>query len=384
MKKNSGTDTDKDGLVDWEEVDVEAIREIKPETNEKTYLLMKDMPTIDQCAKYYHEKYFYVPSGLVNMAEERGKSGNDGSETPLEFVLREAGSLQITPIISNPGSVDSDGDEIEDSIDIEKLRENYIENMFELSPLNHPLNPIYIKINKNNVEIIAHIKFTGKANELFPESEKTYAEVIVEGIRNLWGIDVVGNEFDFVPGLKGSVSVDIIYETPGNPHVGLPNQEYMYITVEERKDSLWDQIQHILPFSSHGVPHTNNTKIFWSITNGQTITMYPNYIGYNDYDLYGYQETVSHEFGHCLGLADGYPSANGGLKLKNNEEFIVESETRESCIMFYNQKVYSNDIEMVLYAFSENKWQYYFDKGIIVKRSKAIKCEQEFEDETTG
>ena len=44
------------------------------------------------------------------------------------------------------------------------------------------------------------------------------------------------------------------------------------------------------------------------------------------------------------------------------------------CIMKANGIGTANDIEMILYAFSENSWQYYLNWGKKQHQSKAIRC----------
>ena len=49
--------------------------------------------------------------------------------------------------------------------------------------------------------------------------------------------------------------------------------------------------------------------------------------------------------------------------------------------MMYNGRAVTNDIEMIILAFCENKEQYYVPFGIGNRMSKAIKCETLFRNE---
>lgn len=83
-------------------------------------------------------------------------------------------------------------------------------------------------------------------------------------------------------------------------------------------------------------------------------------------------QLAAHEFGHSLGLWDAYPEANKfSLELNPNKEIPI------STIMWENGKATSNDIEMVLQAFVENKQQHYYASAPYLK-SKVVRCPQEF------
>lgn len=107
LRENTGnkdSDTDKDGITDWDEVDVEAVYNIKGDSvRGKSYLTMHDMPTIKQCLDYYDDKYFYVQSGFGIYQGEHIKRWS-----------KYIDETRITPIISDPTNVDSDFDLLDD------------------------------------------------------------------------------------------------------------------------------------------------------------------------------------------------------------------------------------------------------------------------------
>ena len=130
------------------------------------------------------------------------------------------------------------------------------------------------------------------------------------------------------------------------------------------------------------IPHMEGG---WSITDVGKITMYnSDQRSTNPYTELQYAATVAHEFGHTLGLGDAYPGANNGKVLVNNAEISDGTFGISGSIMFRNGLVYSNDIEMVLEAFSTNEWQYaisheggWFGIGKITK-SRVIRLPQTF------
>lgn len=102
------------------------------------------------------------------------------------------------------------------------------------------------------------------------------------------------------------------------------------------------------------------------------------------YSIMTYGGTVDHEFGHVFRLLDMYHSAkcNHGFEPVSNDE-IVYNVTDKGLpegygIMKFNGAACSNDIEMVLFAFSENTWQYFVPYGRYQKISKAIKSNVEY------
>ena len=125
LKKGSKTDTDKDGIWDWDEVNTKMIYSLfaKYHNNNiynETTISSKYLPTFEQCSWYYgysDEPKFYVRDGLTKWCQDNDSSGNP---------FRMLNNIQILPIYSDPTSIDSDDDGF-----LDNAYENNYENVDE-------------------------------------------------------------------------------------------------------------------------------------------------------------------------------------------------------------------------------------------------------------
>lgn len=108
------TDTDKDSLSDWREINVSLIRQILADRDEEADLSLKsirneDLPTLKECVDKINLDY--VINGYVRMKlyEHAYLHGNSMP-------------LRILPILSNPVDADGDNDGIADIFDLHKLK----------------------------------------------------------------------------------------------------------------------------------------------------------------------------------------------------------------------------------------------------------------------
>ena len=101
LNKASKIDTDKDGIIDWDEVNVELIQKKNPSVTDT--IKYDDLPTLGQCLNEYSTYgSSYVENGLNQLMSSKPMS--------------EALSSPILPIYSNPADADSDGDGFFDGI----------------------------------------------------------------------------------------------------------------------------------------------------------------------------------------------------------------------------------------------------------------------------
>ena len=97
LKRDSLTDTDKDGISDWNEVNVEIIEEISSLNSNTKTLRYDDLPTLGACLDRFSKYgYVYVEEGFNQLMS------NESMHTVLNY--------PILPICSDPTKVDSDGD----------------------------------------------------------------------------------------------------------------------------------------------------------------------------------------------------------------------------------------------------------------------------------
>ena len=323
-----------------------------------------------------------LPNGQIvyldpNNPDTDGDGIPDGDEIALKIQIIDWDSAHnpiygLTGYIfrSNPASNDSDGDGIKDKDDERAFAKDTIETMFKLSKKNSPRNPTYIEIHGNDITITTRLNIIGNANEIFPGTNKTYAQVAVEGIESIWTTTFSGGKYgdiiyDFAPGLKGTITTNVIYDTSGNPFINWGNYKWLNIRIDATDT----------PPSQSNVTWRGFGDVGWNLSNFGFMTLYkrPKNLNVPPYSEFEFAVAAAHEFGHTIGLGDAYLKNSEGKVLANNVEMGSIG------IMYgapYKNYVYSNDIEMILEAFSVNKQQYYFG----VNKSRVVRLPQTFQD----
>jgi len=403
LSPTNGIDTDKDSLTDWKEVDSSLIT------------LKEDgrvvLPSLYDCiVKKGNGDLFYVEEGMYRFVGFVGPKNKN-----FEELIKE---IYIIPIKSDPTSADGDKDGILDidekwdGVDIRykkinPLRKDTVETLFpELSSprgSNKEKNPSYLEIKGNDVTMHLRVMFKGDANKNAATAFKTtygdydkeeesvsnsiikslggsytFKDVLIDGIKNRWGGDYSGSEFDFYKGMKVKFDVNI--------------------KEQKEKKFLEKTIEVNVKPGVCGV--SNQSGVNWKSNCNRIITMYSSYCNieahknksgsecseYNDnlYSIAVYEGIAAHEFGHVFGLKDMYPEArnNHGFYPKSQKEIWYSNDSFDfglplgEGIMIYNGRAKSNDIEMVLTAFEQNEWQYFVPYGKKQKISSAIKEDQ--------
>jgi len=105
-KSKKPTDTDGDGIWDWDEVCIEALEELRQDKISDGVIYAKDMPSLLEVMIYYNKH----GKGYVGKGFE--KYMNENNSNPYSALA----SLKILPLNSNPADPDSDGDGIVDCI----------------------------------------------------------------------------------------------------------------------------------------------------------------------------------------------------------------------------------------------------------------------------
>ena len=225
----------------------------------------------------------------------------------------------------------------------------------------------------DNITIKAYLNFEGAANEIFPGTIYTYAEVIYKGIDENWNnLSFVGTSYDFGIGKIITVKTELYsyYDSPSGvmmaPSTYNADQQYLTIRVDNSDPAIF--VNYNTFDGTYAETHRCHVSRSgdWSISNLGTITMYPHYVkagaSIGSMTIYGYGEykqVAAHEFGHILGLNDAYGE---GIRPKAEATVEVRGGTMWQGDMMRNDgSVSANDVEMVWEAWSTNRYQYFQD-----------------------
>ena len=400
LKANGTTDTDADTLTDWEEVN-----QAKVTVNSDGSV---QLPTYKAYIDQYEGRWPFSEkweNRFVNVRDANGKT--------IPNILSE---IYVLPVLSDPTKVDGDNDGILDTEEISwngvddrykkvgALHKDTVETLFpELLKNRNQIikSPSKLMVYGNNVTICIDIVIKGnkdvlakdalsleafldenqqQVNEVFKRlgEDVTLKELAMDGIVNRWSGIYKGSEYDFYEGLDVNFKVEF---------TELESSAYLQRKIE-------------LTFKDDICGVSNQTCISWNRSCNRYVTLYSgscNNVQHegkdgNDCDEYNtsiknlveFQGTAAHEFGHVFGLRDMYGSAivNHGYEPVRNEEIRYKNGTSGYPdvygIMKVDGKACANDIEMVLYAFVENEWQYYVPHGIEQKISKAIRSNVQY------
>ena len=154
-----------------------------------------------------------------------------------------------------------------------------------------PLPPITMQQNGNDVTITAFVRIGGSGADL-PVSGRdgvTYRQAVLDGIHSNWG------------GYRGGLNVSVrIADVGSSTVIHSPGQRFMNIEIND----------------STGVNRFQLPDRGWSLENPGTMQLHTSQytIGGNlmIFDEHQFMRVVGHEFGHALGVADGFNFGYGG------------------------------------------------------------------------
>jgi len=391
------TDSDGDGLSDLQEVRTDRITHKSDGT--------VALPTYYE----YIQKYNAPEAWLVDWAY-RYNDVEDFNGRGIQELLEET---YVLPVKSDPTLVDSDGDGISDYDecvwdgvderyrDLGPLHKDTIETLFpEFAKTEHnePKNISYITVKDNDVVVHTKVTFSEGANENALKYLKkdgldlqyqqacddiiarvgedvTFKDLIKDALSSRWEGTYEGSAYDFYEGLKVNFAVVLEeYDTTDLNRAVRINVKYGSCGVSNVSSNGW---------------YTNIKRVFTLYTGycddvthkdkaGIACKRYMN----SRKNIVNYSGTCAHEFGHVWGVADMYDDANNGYEPIANAEIIYDKGKHSMMegygIMLCNGSAVSNDIEMVLLAFSENRDQFFVPNGADKELSKAIKQDVEY------
>lgn len=135
-------------------------------------------------------------------------------------------------------------------------------------------SPVKVTRNGNEINIAANINFTRDAKELFPGTNKTYADVIVEGILGKWdNLSFTGTSYDF--GVGNNITVNTtINRTYDTAQKGFT--KYFEIKVDNDEAGVLGitKIPILNIDIDRQVSHMTGGLTKWSVSNPGSIVMY--------------------------------------------------------------------------------------------------------------
>ena len=259
---------------------------------------------------------------------------------------------------------------------LDPMRKDTVESLYpelELNAGNNlDTNASYLTIDGNHITMHSRVHFTGLADSLGtvyfntnrPSETRTVAEMCMAGIEDRWtskhesGGKYTGNQFDFYPGMQ--VTFDSVVTRVDDAESG----HYVNIYVSNGSNGAWT--------STGG----------WNVFKNQSIT-----IALKDGpSAYGGMDAVfgitAHEFGHSLGLLDCYDADYNknyepvsATEIWYRKTYNSYSEPHAGEMMDYNGRAMKNDVEMMMYAITDNALQAFspYSFGDVLPISKAIR-----------
>ena len=256
----------------------------------------------------------------------------------------------------------------------------------------HPLTgfdgkPIEINRTGRRVPVDAVLSFDGAVNSLTlsvnisfldaddSEEFNRYASAVLDGIKD-WGGDyyVFGGQpltvimnVSTVARLSDSIFVQR-FDAEFERTFRKMSSKISKLTTEAHRNRVKDAIDNHRSFAMQGIRRwsVHSKKIIYMMSEDGTFA-----------DQYELRAVARHEFGHVLGLGDLYASESDGFEgvepgtYPELDDYHMFEKNYHSVMCDHHAEVSNNDIEMVILAFSTNKYQA-FQKDKIGKISEAL------------
>lgn len=207
-------------------------------------------------------------------------------------------------------------------------RGNTLEDCFNITPGKN--DPVQVTIRGNTITIDAYVDITGDINSAI--GNDTTHDLVIEGIEKWAGTysDVYGHD----------VTVNVnVHEGHSSWWSWLPwvdSQKYVKIKLVDGPGRA---------FTSWGSS--------WKTGSPGAITMYTESAAGNPRKDWDYRNTITHEFGHILGMNDGYAEGSRPLATMLTPKDIMVDNHKEFA------KVSKIDIQMMIMAAYTDKTQYF-------------------------
>ena len=207
-------------------------------------------------------------------------------------------------------------------------------------------DPLKIVIDENTVHITWYVNINGvDKDDYFPGTTMTYGEKMEKSIEEKWSgqYSVSGHDVEVV--------TSVVVLNDGNKHNTTKNQKASTINFNNEAG-----VSHV---NSHG------KTLFWedgswTKSNPGTITMYAGDDRTKEKEDHRYNSdafdiVIAHEFGHVLGIKDGYNDS----KTETIDSIMCDQFGNKNDIPQADRMATGVDIQKALDANKKNKWQYW-------------------------
>ena len=218
------------------------------------------------------------------------------------------------------------------------------------------------ELRVNILQIDVNVNFLHLDNSM--EDVCAFEKAVIDGIK-LWN-----GHYEVFGGQSVMVCVDVTKNEKSFDAVSVvPVGEYLSNFFKEFADKMptnetKDQFHQIITDKRSFA----NLLFGWSVHSRKIIYMQSENGKFNSYDEI--MHTAKHEFGHCLGLGDLYQEQEAGLpgvpigSYPELDCYAVTDRFYHAVMCDHFGPVTNNDIEMVILAFSKNKFQHFQSKKI--------------------
>lgn len=232
------------------------------------------------------------------------------------------------------------------------------------------------------------------------KSKNTYKQLVKKAISTYWNKTVTGDKYDFKEGVKFKTKV-VLHDKDKKQYTS-SEQKFINIVIGDKSNSGKLEGEYWF-FADDANGHNVETKescYYWSsdihIHIPTQDLLYYNFLKNKktgrgpESSEKNYMNSVAHEIGHCLGLADGYEKNGVKRSLLTNEIGVTGVVSNSALHIMDNSRraeknygdVFDNDIEMIINAqsmgmklqsYSVAAYKTYYFNGVKFKKSKVIR-----------